>query len=143
MPQFSKKSKERLITCHQDLQTLFNYVIKYTDCSVIYGHRTPEEQFELFKQGRKLKNDIWVLENKKKIVTYKDGYVKKSKHNSNPSDAIDVVPYPSLYSDETEFIKLGYFVMGIATILKEFNKIDNNITWGGNWSWKDYAHYQI
>ena len=31
MPKFGSKSKKRLATCHEDLQDLFNEVIKYVD----------------------------------------------------------------------------------------------------------------
>ena len=143
MGAFSKTSEDNLKTCDSDIQTLFNYIIKYMDCSVIFGNRTPEKQFELFKQGRILKNGIWEVENKSKIVTYKDGFIEKSKHNYIPSKAVDVVPYPSLYSDEKKLIEFGGFVMGVATMLKAYNAIDKDITWGGNWKWKDYAHYQV
>jgi peptidoglycan L-alanyl-D-glutamate endopeptidase CwlK len=43
MAKFSKRSKDNLATCHEDLQTLFNEVIQYTDCIVICGHRGEEE----------------------------------------------------------------------------------------------------
>ena len=44
MPKFGRKSRERLETCHPDLQTLFNAVIEEIDCSVICGHRNKESQ---------------------------------------------------------------------------------------------------
>ena len=34
MPKFGKNSKERLATCDERLQKVFNEVIKYVDCSV-------------------------------------------------------------------------------------------------------------
>ena len=52
MYKFSKRSKDNLASADIKLQQLFNEVIKEFDCTVIYGHRTPEEQFELFKKGR-------------------------------------------------------------------------------------------
>jgi len=142
MPLFSKASKEKLETCDPELQTLFNYVIKYKDCTVVFGERTPDEQFDLYRKGRKYINNKWVITDKSAVVTYKDGHLEKSKHNFKPSKAADVVPYPSLYSDEKELLEFGGFVMGVATMLKAYNAIDKDITWGGNWKWKDYAHYQ-
>ena len=67
MNKFSNKSKRLLKTCHQDLQDLFNEVIKYCDCKIIEGFRSPERQDELFDQERtKLKGG-------------------ESKHNVKPS----------------------------------------------------------
>ena len=44
MPNFSIVSKQRLNTCHQDLQKLFNEVIKHYDCAVIQGARSDFDQ---------------------------------------------------------------------------------------------------
>jgi hypothetical protein len=39
MPKFGRKSRNQLSTCHEDLQALFEEVVKYFDCSVLEGHR--------------------------------------------------------------------------------------------------------
>ena len=39
MAKFGRKSRERLETCHEDLQDLFNEVVRFFDCSVLEGHR--------------------------------------------------------------------------------------------------------
>ena len=39
MNKFSAISKERLATCDERIQTVFQQVIKYFDCSIIEGHR--------------------------------------------------------------------------------------------------------
>ena len=44
MPKFGKRSKERLATCDERLQEVFNEVIKFVDCSVLEGHREQERQ---------------------------------------------------------------------------------------------------
>ena len=54
MPKFGRKSRERLSTCHEDLQDLFNEVIKYVDCSVLEGHRSQERQDKLYDEGNKI-----------------------------------------------------------------------------------------
>ena len=152
MYKFSKNSKKRLKTCHKDLQVLFSYVIKYFDCSIIYGYRSPEEQFELYKKGRKLENDIWIIDDQDKIVTYKDGYRKKSKHNTNPSDAIDVIPYPIEWKNTNRMRFFIGFVKGIAQMLKDTNQIDYEIVTGIDWDndtilkdqrFNDIPHFQI
>ena len=51
MPKFGSRSKRNLVTCHEDLQDLFNEVIKYVDCSVIEGHRSKERQNKLYEEG--------------------------------------------------------------------------------------------
>lgn len=54
---------------------------------LICSHRTPEEQQELFRQGRD--KDGHVLR-RSEVVTYCDGVKLKSKHNRLPSEAFDV-----------------------------------------------------
>lgn len=134
MYSFSSRSRENLESCEEDLQTLFNEVIKHRDCTVVSGHRSPEEQFELYRQGRDLPGNI---------VTYRDGYQRMSNHNYLPSRAVDVVPYPSLYSDKQEIVEFGNFVMGVAATLYSLGEIDNEIEWGGEWKWTDLPHYEI
>lgn len=134
MPKFSDRSTAKLETCHQDLQVIFNQVVKYHDCTIVSGHRTPKEQLKLYKQGRTTPGNI---------VTYKDGTNKKSKHNEYPSDAVDVVPYPIDWKDTDRMREFAGFVLGVATMLKAYGAIDSEITWGGSWEMKDYPHYQI
>lgn len=153
MPKFGTRSTENLNSSHKDLQTVFNEVIKYFDCSVIFGHRTPEEQFELYKKGRKqTSSGDWVIGNKSKVVTYKDGFNKLSKHNEYPSDAVDVVPYPVNWSDTRRMDYFAGFVIGIAKLLKDRGIIDSEIVWGGDWDndtmtndhrFVDRPHFQI
>ena len=52
MYRFSKKSKERLASCDERLQRVFNEVIKYTDCSILQGHRGEREQNKYFSEGK-------------------------------------------------------------------------------------------
>ena len=39
MAKFGRTSKNRLATCDERLQKVFNEVIKYVDCSALEGHR--------------------------------------------------------------------------------------------------------
>lgn len=137
MPRFSKKSNELLSTCHLDLKCLFRDVIEVIDCSIISGYRAPEEQFSLFKKGRIREKSRWVVQDRLKVVTYKDGYNKKSKHNESPSMAVDVMPYPIDWNN-IERIKL--FAEQVQQIAENIN-ID--VVWGGDWKWKDYPHWQL
>jgi len=88
----SKKSLDNLKTCEMPIIQLFTEVIHLVDFSVIFGYRTPEEQFEIWKEGRKEINGKWHVMGD--IRTYKDGYNELSNHNYYPSRAIDVMPYP-------------------------------------------------
>jgi len=140
MPEFSKASKDKLATCEKDLQTLFNTVIKYVDCTVVSAHRSPEEQYEKYKQGRTKPGPI---------ITYLDGYQRMSNHNYDPSRAVDVAPwYPDKphirWDDEQGFHTFAVTVKAIASLLKEFGVIEHDIAWGGDWvSWKDLPHWEI
>lgn len=128
MNKFSKSSKDRLSTCRFDLQTLFREVIKGFDCTVLQGRRGEEEQNRLFEQNKtKVKYD-------------------KSKHNKNPSLAIDVVPYPINWNDRERFHYFAGYVMGIACNMKI------KLRWGGDWdrdtqvddnSFDDLPHYEL
>ena len=96
MPRFGKRSKSKLATCDDELQNLFYEVVKYFDCSVIIGHRGEKDQNKAFDEG-------------KSKVRY-----PKGKHNSNPSTAVDVAPYPINWDDRERFIYFGGFVKGVA-----------------------------
>lgn len=52
-------------------------------------HRTPEEQFELFKRGRRPIGDGWAVARAAEVVTYKDGLKDLSNHNYYPARAFD------------------------------------------------------
>ena len=138
MPYFSNASKEKLDSCQADLIRLFNKVIEHWDCTIIYGHRSMEEQMELFKKGRSFVKGEWRITDKSKVRTYKDGTKEKSYHNYYPSQAVDVAPYPIDWGDETRFIAFGNYVKGVA------DAMGISVKWGGDWeSFKDYAHWYI
>ncbi len=123
MPRFGKRSEENLSQCHEDIQRLFREVVKYYDCSVICGHRGEKDQNEAYHSGRsKLK-------------------FPESKHNSFPSEGVDVVPYfknrPHVrWDDKEKFYEFAGIVQGIAATL------GINIRWGGNWDRDDELHDQ-
>lgn len=138
MYKFSKRSKDNLSTADVQLQKLFNEVIKEIDCTVIYGHRTPEEQFELFKKGREKVDGWWTVVDKSKVVTNLDGTTKKSKHNYFPSKAVDVVPYPINWNDINSFKLLA------SVIKRKALELGIDVEWGGDWKYlKDYPHWQV
>ena len=137
MPSFGQKSKDKLATAHPKLQLIMNEAIKVTDFTVLYGNRSVEEQFELFKKGRELQSDgTW-----KKVgstVTNLDGKTKKSNHNYSPSHAVDIAPYPIDWND------IGRF-KALAEVVKKCAKnLNIKIVYGGDWvSFKDYPHFEL
>lgn len=151
MPGYSKSSSAKLETCHPDLVLVFKVVVKYFDNTITCGGRTPEKQFQLFKQGRELLKGQWVKVGK--TVTNCDGYKKISRHNIKPlSEAVDAVAYPIDYTNVRRQIYFAGYVLGVARILKRANKIKNLIVWGADWDrdthikdtrFKDFPHFQI
>ena len=123
---FSKTSKSKLATCHIKLQSLFNEVIKYYDCTIIQGYRTPYEQQTLYDQGKSL--------------------TLTSKHTTTPSKAIDVAPYPINWKNTKSFYHFTGFVFAIAT------QLNINLRTGADWNqnnnlddqtFNDLIHFEI
>lgn len=113
MPTFGKTSLTNLEQAHPDLQRLFKEVVKNYDCSVICGHRTKADQDKAYKEGKsKLKFPL-------------------SKHNSLPSKAVDVVPFPIDWRDTNRFYHFAGYVLSTA------HQLGITIRWGGDWD-KDY-----
>lgn len=142
MPRWSNSSKAKLATCHTLIQNVMNEVIKHFDCKIIFGHRTSEEQYELYLEGR----------------TQRDGYTKLSYHNYSPSLAVDVAPYPIQWPDEDgiteaeakdrlrKFQVFGGFVLGVARAM------DVPLFWGNDWDgdwdmletkFRDLPHFEL
>jgi len=128
MPRYSKRSKERLATCDEKLQGLFNEVIKHVDCSILEGHRSKERQNKLYDEGRTK-------------VRYPTG-----RHNASPSKAVDVTPYPVDWDDRERQTLFAGFVLGIARAK------GIKLRWGGDWDqdfqvmdnrFDDFPHFEI
>ena len=128
MAKFGRKSKERLATCDERLQKVFNEVIKYVDCSVLEGHRDERTQDKYYEEG-------------KTKVRYPMG-----RHNSKPSRAADVVPYPIDWNDRERFHLFSGFVLGLA------RGMGITLRWGGDWNmnfevddnkFDDFPHFEI
>lgn len=117
MFKFSEISKQRLDTCHPDLQRLMNEVIKHYDVIILCGHRGQEKQDKAFHDGKsKLK-------------------FPNSKHNKLPSLAVDVAPYPLDWNDSKRFYHCVGFIKGIATSMGI--KIRCGLDWDGDNDFKD------
>jgi peptidoglycan LD-endopeptidase CwlK len=118
---FSSTSKERLATCHEDLQKIMNMAIKYTtiDFGIAEGHRSVDRQYKMYKAG------------KSKI----DGKKRKGKHNYNPSLAVDIYAYVNGKAKWTKADLM--YLLGVietcAKILKENGEIAHDLRLGANW----------
>lgn len=93
---FGAKSLERLATCHPDLQRICHELIKEMDVTVLCGHRGEEEQNLAYRQGKSRLR--WPL----------------SAHNSIPSRAVDLAPYPIDWNDRPRFLRMQGRVRRIA-----------------------------
>ena len=153
MPKYGKKSQANLDTAEIDLITLFEEVVKTFDNTILYGYRSPTEQFELFKQGRiQDMNGAWHVLDKLKVVTYKDGTTEKSNHNFLPSRAVDATPYPINWKDTKRMYYFAGWVMATAIRLKAEGKMTHDIRFGGDWNrntevmdetFMDLCHFEI
>lgn len=134
MPKFSKSSFTKLSTCHPDLQVLFYEVIKSFDCQIIEGYRKEEDQEQAFRNGRTQLH--W----------------PHGKHNSQPSMAVDVSPWPLEWGNNNRFYWFAGYVMGIAQKLKDEGKMTHAVRYGGDWDcdksiddqgFKDLVHFEL
>jgi peptidoglycan L-alanyl-D-glutamate endopeptidase CwlK len=126
MPQFSAKSLGKLKECHPLLQRLMNDVIKTVDFSVICGYRGKEDQ----------------------ELAYQSGHSKlrwpQSKHNSSPSLAVDIVPYPIDWENIASFHMLSDEVKDAWDRIPESERDGFELSWGGDWKkFRDYPHYEL
>lgn len=128
MPSFGKRSSDNLASADERLQKLFNRVIEVIDCAVICGHRDQADQDKAFHAGTSKKQ--W----------------PQSKHNSLPSRAVDVIPYPVDWNEASRMYYLAGIVKGIAS------EMGIKIRWGGDWdsdndfkdqTFHDLPHYEI
>ncbi|MBI9092461.1 MAG: M15 family metallopeptidase [Desulfobacterium sp.] len=131
MPDYSSKSKQRLATCHPDLQRLFNAVIEAVDCSIIEGHRNRDRQDRFYREGRSK-------------VQWPEG-----KHNKTPSLAVDAAPYIPGKGISWEVKQCCYFA-GMVKI--KALELGIAIRWGGDWdndndvndqSFNDLVHFEL
>jgi len=120
MPRFSKRSKEKLKTCDERLQLIFNIVIQIMDITILEGHRGEAAQEKAFAEGKSKAK--W----------------GQSDHNNNPSLAVDVAPYPIDWND----IKRFHMLAGIVQAVAFYEGID--VRWGGNFnSFFDGPHFYL
>lgn len=135
MYKFSRSSATKLQTCHKDLQTIFEEVIKYVDCTILEGARTLERQKELVKEG--------------KSKTLKSMHIPGA---NGVSMAVDVAAYPIDWDDEGRNYLFAGLVLGIAKMLKYQGRITHELRLGADWdrdldtddqTFDDLVHFEL
>jgi peptidoglycan L-alanyl-D-glutamate endopeptidase CwlK len=120
MNKWGKKSLAHFRTLHPDLQVLADEVLAIHDCSIFQGYRDKETQNKYF-------------DNKTSKVKF-----PFSKHNKDPSEAIDLAPYiPG--GDPYDMERVLFFagiVRGVADRLHDEGSMEFRLKWGGAWSIK-------
>lgn len=128
MASFSRQSLTALSQADPRLETLFKEVIQHFDCVVLCSYRDELAQNEAFASGKS--KTPW----------------PESKHNHNPSLAVDVAPYPVDWENASRFYLFAGFVLAIASTLKI------PVRWGGDWNsnldpsdenFQDLVHFEI
>ena len=120
MYKFGKQSQKHRKTLHPDLQIVLDEAIKIYDFSITCGHRGKDAQNKAFKDNKSTKQ--W----------------PNSRHNSIPSEAVDICPYPVDWKDVEEF----FFLAGIIMAVAHLHGI--KLIWGGRWTDpKDCPHFQL
>lgn len=97
MPSFSGTSLAALRTADPRLQSIMHEVIKYFDFTVLVGYRGKEDQDKAVAEGNS--KTPWPA----------------SKHNTQPSKAVDVAPYPIDWKDTTRFARLMGHIERVAS----------------------------
>jgi len=123
MASFGTSSREKLDTCDEKLQAICELIIEHYDFTVLEGTRSKERQNELFRQGKsKLKGG-------------------QSRHNSLPSKAVDIAPYPIDWNDTARFYFLAGLVRQAAHDLGV--RIRQGADWDGDGSFKDQSFHDL
>jgi peptidoglycan L-alanyl-D-glutamate endopeptidase CwlK len=118
---FGSSSTKKLETVNIKLQhiTRLALYLSPVDFSVIWGIRTKAEQQVLFDKG----------------------YSKTMNSYHLTGNAIDLAPYVDgkIIWDVVDRFKEIYVAVFVAAKILNVKGLE----WGGAWTWKDYAHYQL
>ena len=131
---FGKRSEERLVTTHEDIQKVMRKAIQFTDFSIVEGLRSAETQNKYYNEGH----------------SQLDGIVKLSWHqdrfNDGKSRAVDIAPYRNgiVWHDEKLWRSLAKIVFRETQFLIAKGELTHYIEWGGLWrNFLDRPHWQI
>lgn len=135
---FGTKSLQQFETLHYDLQLILSELIKIYDFSIIEGHRTLETQQKYFAEGR----------------SKLDGIKQKSKHQSFPSMAVDIMPYKkgtNAFSGDELDNRRFYMMMGMVKAIAEHlysqgeivHKVRFGLDWDNDDTFKDQTFHDL
>ena len=132
MPRFSERSERQLATCDERLQRIARKAIEIIDFMVVEGHRDEMAQNMAYAQG-------------KSQVKFPNG-----KHNSHPSRAMDIAPFPIDFSNEHRALERFVYLQGIVRAIAESHgiKIRQGIDWDRDddmrdEKFRDYPHVEL
>lgn len=117
-----------MATCDPRLQRILEEAIQYIDFSVLEGHRNKERQDDAVRRGVSQ-------------VRWPNG-----KHNTMPSRAVDIAPYPIDWKDTERFVLFAGFILGLAAARGV------KLRWGGDWDqdtqvkderFRDLGHFEL
>lgn len=124
--------------CHKAIQIANTRKMHCPDFGISRGFSTPDEQFELFKQGRIKTQSGWIVNDPGKIITNCDGTGIKSPHQSGR--AVDFFAYVdgrANYEDGNIALIATCFMEAADNMCLEYD-------WGGNFrSISDGAHFEL
>lgn len=127
---FSQRSLTSLKGVHPDLAKVAHRAIQITeqDFIITEGVRTPERQKQLYAKGR-------TAPGPKVTWTLNSNHFKKA---DGYGHAIDVVPYPVDWSDDTKFHRIAKAMKQAAA------ELGVKISWGGDWTKnRDLPHFEL
>ena len=125
MYRWGKKSKSMIETCDERLQKMADMMLARSefDLTITCGHRNEKDQ-------------NWAFVNGKSKARF-----GQSKHNTYPSQAIDIVPYPipkNWDPNDRRWQEMALNAMWCA------GKLGFEITWGGSFkSLSDKPHFEL
>lgn len=123
---YGTKSQQRLASCDPRLVRVFERAADFWDIAIIEGHRSSRRQSSLFMAGKTK--------------------VRRSKHNEDPSLAVDAAPHPIDWDDTERFYRFGWGVVGLGA------SMGIKLRWGGDWdgdgdtsdqSFNDLVHFEV
>ena len=125
-------NRQHLEHVHPDLKLIVQYASEIMDIALTAGHRTEKVQNKLFERG------------------FSKLEFPHSKHNSMPSLAVDLSPYPIKYTPERKNIVRHYMLAGIIRSAAKVYGLE--IRWGGDFDgdfdfadqiWDDLYHFEL
>lgn len=125
--------EQRLSTATVTIQKVIRKAASRYGFHIIYGYRSPAEQFELYKQGRRFDGKVWVIQDKKKVVTYCDGSNSVSNHNHIPARAVDLIPEGEDWNDRSAFAFLAGKIIALSDEMFKNGETEKRLKWGGDW----------